>query len=281
MAEIAQRLTDALEVSSFGVGDVGSHPDLLEDLFRRRRIGAILRGVFPEAAMSDVASRLDEGVDGVPRAVAPTFSGGLYGRPLVMGAEDLKDYLDDAELFRSGMRGLFASLGGLEERIASQLRAMAGGRPVEVARTEEGREYLPVTFRALVEGDSLPIHYENGTAQHDSMKPLLRQIDPEALMSFYIPLTLPESGGVLEVYTTDCSGDGERIIGDLGGPEKAKVILAERGFVEVRPGVGDMLVFDGGRHYHLVTEVRGARSRWTLGGFFAFTKDHGRILYWS
>ena len=112
------------------------------------------------------------------------------------------------------------------------------------------------------------------------MKKLLPELDGETIMSFYIPVALPRSGGVLEVFATDCSGDGDRIIQDLGGPERARAILAERGRIEVRPGVGDMLVFDGGRHYHLVTEIS-AGARWTLGGFFAFTGDHSRILYWS
>jgi hypothetical protein len=82
------------------------------------------------------------------------------------------------------------------------------------------------------------------------------------------------------VFTTDCSGDGNRIIGDLGGPERARAILAERGCMEVLPGVGDMLVFDGGRHYHLVTEVQRG-TRWTLGGFVVFSKNRDRVLYWS
>ena len=29
-----------------------------------------------------------------------------------------------------------------------------------------------------------------------------------------------------------------------------------------------------------MTRVEGG-ARWTLGGFFAFTTDHSRVLYWS
>jgi hypothetical protein len=200
--------------------------------------------------------------------------------PLVMGSEDLQDYLENAERFGVAIAPLFAAAGGLERRIESVLARIAGGLPVDVARTEKGRPYLPATIRVLIEGDSLPIHYENGTTRAASMKPILSQLDAETIMSFYVPVSLPEEGGILEVFTTDCSGDGHRIIGDLGGPERAREILAERGRIEILPGVGDMLLFDGGRHYHLVTEVRHG-ARWTLGGFFAYTKDHGRIVYWS
>jgi hypothetical protein len=217
----------------------------------------------------------------MPRAVAGTFKGGLYGTPLVLGSEDLQDYLRDAERFRAAIAPLFASSGGLEGRIESVLARIGGGLPVEVARADDGRGYVPATVRVLVAGDSLPIHYENGTTKYASMKRLLPQVDTETIISFYIPVALPEAGGILEVFTTDCSGDGDRIIQELGGPERARTILAQRGCIEVRPAVGDMLVFDGGRHYHLVTEVQGNTARWTLGGFLAFAKDHDRIFYWS
>jgi hypothetical protein len=269
-----------LGVLGVAAGDLDRHPDLLGDIYRRRHVGAIVRNVFEPAHMAALAEHLRAGVDGMPRAVAPTFKGGLYGVPLVMASEDLQDYLRDAERFRTALAPLFAAAGGLEARIESVFAPLAGGLPVSVARSDDGRAYLPATIRVLVEGDSLPIHYENGTTRAAAMKPILSRLDRETIMSFYVPVALALEGGVLEVFTTDCSGDGHRIIGDLGGPERARTILAARGYVEVLPGVGDMLLFDGGRHYHLVTEVVSG-ARWTLGGFFAYTKDHDRILYWS
>ena len=278
---LAHAPTDALEVLTVPVSDLDRHPDLLGDIYRRRYTGAIVQGVFEPAQMAELARRLEVGLDGMPRAVAPTFKGGLYGTPLVMGSEDLREYLDDAERFRTAIAPLFTAPGGLEGGIESVLAPMAGGLPVEVPRASDGRRYVPATIRVLIDGDSLPIHYENGTTKYASMKRLLPQVDAETIMSFYVPVALPDAGGILEVFTTDCSGDGDRIINQLGGPERARAILAERGCIEVLPTVGDMLVFDGGRHYHLVTTVRGPRARWTLGGFFAFAKDHRRIFYWS
>lgn len=270
----------AFDVLDVEAGDLGRHPDLLGEIYRRRHVGAIVRGVFEPALMANLAAGLEAGVEGMPRAFAPTFKGGLYGRPLAVASQDLREYLEDAERFRRGIAPLFSPAGSLELRIESVLGQIAGGLPVTVASTADGRRYLPASVRLLVEGDSLPIHYENGTTRGEGMKQLLPLIDTETLISFYVPVVLADAGGILEVFTTDCSGDGHRIIGDLGGPERARPILAERGYMEVLPGVGDMLVFDGGRHYHLVTEVRGG-TRWTLGGFVAYSKDHDRVLYWS
>ncbi|HYD48905.1 MAG TPA: hypothetical protein VEB21_11185 [Terriglobales bacterium] len=277
----ATQSSGMLEVLEVAVGDLDRHRDLLGGIYRRRYLGGIIRGVFEPGRMKEVAAQLQAGVEGMPRALAPTFKGGLYGTPLVMGSEDLDGYLEDAQRFRAAIAPLFEFAGSLEQRIEMVLGAISGGLPVEVARADDGRGYVPATMRVLVEGDSLPLHYENGTTKYASMKRLLPQVDAETIMSFYIPVALPQQGGVLEVFTTDCSGDGDRIVQELGGPEKALAVLSARGRIEVLPGVGDMLVFDGGRHYHLVTEVRGSQARWTLGGFFAFAKDHGRIFYWS
>jgi hypothetical protein len=280
MAEPAQPSTSSMEVRRFDVGEAGRCGDLIGDMFTRRCAGAIVERVFSPATMAELTAGIRRGIAGLPQATAPTFRGGLFGVPLVLSGEDLNDYLAAAEHFRAAIEPLFASEGGLEARLRDILVRIAGGRSVEVARAQDGRAYLPASIRVLVAGDSLPIHYENGTTKYDSMRPLLPRIDQTTIMSFYLTVELAEEGGTLQYFSTDCSGDGDRIIGDLGGPEKARAILSDRGHIDVSPAVGDLLVFDGGRNYHLVTEVRRG-TRWTLGGFFALTKEHDRVLYWS
>ncbi|UJR84378.1 2OG-Fe(II) oxygenase [Sandaracinus amylolyticus] len=279
MAAIDHAAANSLEVLTLDVDELERHPDLIADIYRRRLMGVVVRGAFASAHMAEVVANVGR-LEGVPRAVAPTFKGGLFGSPLVMASEDLRDYLDGAQRFRDSTRELFAPAGGLEARIEHVMGRIAGGLPVDVARDDAGRGYLPASIRVLVEGDSLPLHYENGTTRYASMKQLLPRLDVATIMSFYVAVALPEEGGVLEVFSTDCTDGGDRILHELGGPERARPILAARGCVEVRPGVGDMLVFDAGRYYHLVSEVRSG-TRWTLGGFFAFDRDHTRVLYWS
>ena len=230
-------------------GEVGAHPRLLQEIFERRYVGAILRRVFPAALMADVAARLTAGVEGVPRAYAPTFSGGLYGTPLVLGTGDLSEYLRGAARFRRTVEPLLASVGGLEATIDRSLGAIAGGAPVEVARAEDGRPYLPATFRVLIEGDSLPLHYENGTKRYDSMKALLPALDPESILTSTSRWCSPRRAACSRCSAPTAAAPSDRAIQRMGGPERARDIMAARGLTEVRPGVGDMLVFDGGRHY--------------------------------
>jgi len=280
MAELAQATTRSMEVRRFDVSEADRWGDLIGDMFTRRCAGAIVEHVFPVSVMADLAATICRGVVGLPRATAPTFRGGLFGVPLVLSGEDLSDYLAAAEQFRAAIEPLFAAAGGLEARLRDTLARVAGGRRVEVAHAEDGRAYLPASIRVLIAGDSLPIHYENGTTKYDSMRALLAHVDATTIMSFYLTIELAEEGGTLQYFSTDCSGVGDRIVGDLGGPEQARAILAARGSIDVFPAVGDLLLFDGGRNYHLVTEVRRG-TRWTLGGFFALTKEHDRVFYWS
>ena len=280
MAAVDQAVTASMEVRRFDAGEVHRSGDLIGDMFARRCAGAVVEHLFPLSTMAELAERIRAGVAGLPQATAPTFRGGLFGVPLVLSGADLGDYLTAAEQFRAAVEPLFASAGGLEARLRDTLAHVAGGRRVEVARAEDGRAYLPASIRVLVAGDSLPIHYENGTTKYDSMRALLARVDATTIMSFYLTIELAEEGGTLQYFSTDCSGDGDRIIGDLGGPEKARAILGARGYIDVFPGIGDLLLFDGGRNYHLVTEVRRG-TRWTLGGFFALTKGHDRVFYWS
>ncbi len=277
---LAESATPSMQVRRFDVDEADRCGDLIGDMFTRRCAGAVVERVFSPSMMAELTATIRRGIAGLPQATAPTFRGGLFGVPLVLSPEDLNDYLVAAEAFRAAIEPLFASAGGLEARLRDTLARVAGGRAVEVARAEDGRAYLPASIRVLVAGDSLPIHYENGTVRYDSMRSLLGRVDATTIMSFYLTVELPEEGGQLQYFTTDCSGDGDRIIGDLGGPEAAQVILAERGYIDVCPGIGDLLIFDGGRNYHLVTEVRRG-TRWTLGGFIALTKEHERVLYWS
>jgi hypothetical protein len=114
--ETATGTTD-LRVLTIEPGTIDAHRDLLGDMYRQRVAGAIIKGVFEPDHMAELSRRLVAGVEGMPRAVAPTFKGGLYGTPLVMGSEDLRGYLEDAERFRTAIAGLFESVGGLETRI--------------------------------------------------------------------------------------------------------------------------------------------------------------------
>ena len=63
--------------------------------------------------------------------------------------------------------------------------------------------------------------------------------------------------------------------------DRLEAFLAAHAAVIPRAEVGDLLVFDAGRHFHRVTPVMGARPRWTLGGFVALSRDGSCFFVWN
>ena len=87
------------------------------------------------------------------------------------------------------------------------------------------------------------------------------QLLPRWHLSFYLPLNALADGGELEVFHRPRQGV------NLNGlsAAAARGRLATHGVTCVRPGPGDLVIFDGGRYNHRVCPS--TEERWTLGGF--------------
>lgn len=242
--------------------------------------GVILKQVFPTERVAEAAERIASGRTELPIFQPPDGrKGRAYGWPLVANAGSLQHYLDMAERFRA----VCSVLLGPEEpdrTLVDALAGLAGGCAVSVPRADDGRAYLPATIRSLVAGDLLPLHYENEVFGWPGMEALAPRLDQSTLMSFYIPMVLPDGGGELRLYRATCLNGGSAAVADLGGDAAARPHFERDGYDVLYPGPGDLLVFDGGRRYHEVTPVEG-RTRWTMGGVLALSGDHRSIHFWS
>jgi hapalindole-type alkaloid chlorinase len=242
--------------------------------------GVIVRGVLTPGNAAELVRRLERDGGSLPTFRPPVFKGYVLGRPLVSASDGLSGYLDEADRFRAGCTVIFQEFPRLQQCIHDALAALAGGRVVSVPRGADGRPYLAATIRVLIEGDRLPLHYENETLRSPVMAALRPLLDPSTLMSFYVPLATPRAGGLLRLFRTHCLDGGDSLVDRLGGEERARPHFERQGFALVLPRIGDLLVFDGGRWYHDVTPVEGG-TRWTLGGFLAVTRDRRAVHYWS
>jgi len=266
-----------VEVEASQIGEQG---DAIPRILDGSLAGVIVRGVVAPDLLAALVARLEEDGDALPRFCPPVFKGKVFGKPLVSAASGLGEYLESAARFRAGCTALFASYPDIEQSVDATLKGLARDLAVSVPRTADDRPYLPVTIRMLVEGDRLPLHYENETLQSPVMDELRPRLDVSTLMSFYMPLAVPAEGGLLRLFWTHCLQGGDSLIERLGGEERARPHFEERGFNWVLPKVGDLLVFDGGRWYHDVTPIVGGK-RWTWGGFLAATRDGRAVHYWS
>ena len=274
-----------LRILDIHVSEVEKYPNTLKDImFNRSFEGMIIRGVLSPETVEQIVSRLENGAmkslyltrptQGVNRKYKPIE---IYGQTLIgTPPSDRKKYFDCAAAFRQECSTLFQGHLGLEERIEAVLHSLSG-LPVQVPNgPEEGQTYTPATIRVLFEGDEMPIHAGNQLIRLPQSEHLNTLIDMTDQFSYFIPITVPEVGGELIIYTLEWNPEEK-------SEEKAVDPMLDQKYdrVVVAPGPGDMLVFDGGRYYHRVSPVSGSRPRRTIGGFMNFSKEHDAFYYWS
>ena len=191
----------------------------------------------------------------------------------------LQEYLESASRHRSETDGVFSGSFDPRAAIEGMLAQFGGGRPVEAARADDGREYVPFTIRRLRDGKQIGLHhdYHYPLALYSELAP---HLDTRTLVSWVVTMRKPASGGDLCVYA---------VTPDTPNPPKMPngfswdLDAVEQGYPSARFSmeVGDAFLLASGRCLHRVAPIAGSRARVTLGGFLALDKTRTRVLYWS
>jgi hypothetical protein len=259
--------------------EIGNHPDVIDRILRHELFGVLVRGAFPPEQLAHAVTWLER--ERSPQVFeSHTFRGRTYGRVLRMASDPMDEYFEAARQIGPALRTAFGEGRDYESRLCEIVGALSGGRPVSVPAVAD-RRYAPATVRVLDPGGTLGLHCGNETYAFPALAELTKIIDPAGEISTLLPLSLPESGGVLEIYDV-CFGDP--LIDELDrklGRDQAHQGLTERECLRLRPAVGDFALFSEGLHYHRVSEVQGSRPRWTMGGFLAPSRDSETLHYWS
>jgi hapalindole-type alkaloid chlorinase len=191
----------------------------------------------------------------------------------------LEAYLDSAEKHRQEGQGVFDAGFDAAASITKLLGRFSSGKPVEIARADDGRQYVPFTVRRLVNGKQIGLHhdYHYPLALYKQLAP---KLDTRTLVSYVAIMRKPDAGGELCVYaiTPDTPNPPKMPNGfqwDLEAVEKGydsqKFTLA----------AGDFFLLASGRCLHRIAPIQGSRARVSMGGFLAFSKDRDRVYYWS
>lgn len=279
------------------VSEVKNHPGVIQDiLFNRRLDGIIIREVFPKNLVEKVLKGLqkDESKDnsGISSIYVPAekfafknnaFDSYGHGLPTLKQASDLKEYFAFAPIFRQACCALFQ--GNYEKQLESVFQSLSGGLPVQIPTNAEGVVYSPSHIRMLKVGYEFPIHAGNDFVLMPQASHLLTIFDLTDQLSFFIPLALPDIGGELIVYSKELDEEERE---NKKGLDRAgrkayheELRIDEYESMALTPGVGDMLLFDGGRYYHSVSKVEGTRTRITIGGFLNFSRERDTVYYWA
>jgi hapalindole-type alkaloid chlorinase len=282
-----------LRFVTIDAADIHSYPTAVADIYAGRLDGMIIRGVLPHDAVELVVDRLERGefdmeaIKFVPFAhldVAPH----TLGRAILASGMDTDAYFHSAGMFREKCRALFRDTVDFEQRIEQTIGVLSGGLPVSVPSGPGHGSYTPATIRVLPDGHEIGIHVGNDFLYLPQCQHLAGLVDATQL-SYFMPLTLSESGGELIVYALEWDDMAPHYtVAEDGRPVGPSVtngfILAMVESYEsmcFRPGPGDLLIFNGGRYYHRVAPTLGARPRRTIGGFLAWSKAGDAIHYWS
>ena len=285
--------TAFLNILDVHVSEIEKYPGSLQNIYFKRHFEAIIvRNLFPENVMEQVIERLRKEDDMNSVFVNSESKSALikninhsYG-PGVFGSQpDLKEYFLKASIFREKCRFLFPDNIDYEKRVESAIRSLSGGVAGEIPVGQQGQSYNSSSIRIIPDGHQIPIHVGNDLLLLPQSNHIRTLIDPIAQISFFIPLSLPKAGGDLVVYNLEFDPETSQKNQNVNLYElglKTKNIDTDRYERKVlAPGVGDMLLFDGGRYYHRVTQVVGKTPRITMGGFINFSSSHDKIYYWN
>lgn len=173
-----------------------------DDLYANRLHGVRVRGLFDSVAMAEAIVRLE--ASALPRYpifshTDAAFSFGAMIAPTGIDPRgpDPETYFAAADVFRPALARVLAPL-DVESRLAGALSALAGGRPAGVPRCD-GRSYAAATVRVFPDGFEVPLHCDT-YAPSPTHAHLHAVTDRRVQPSYYVPMSLPDEGGVLVVY---------------------------------------------------------------------------------
>jgi hypothetical protein len=277
MSKRKRNHTALFHFAELDAADVAGYPSMIQDIYARNIDGIILRRVCTAATIRRVLERLQRGEPPVHRT---DYNWGfVFGRVLVSPYDDLPRYFTDAANFRAACQVLFAPDDTFETRIETLLSALCGGLPVGVPPGLDQTTYTPATIRVLNAGNELKLHCGNQFSYRlPKMRHLVSIADLQDQLSYFMLLNQPEAGGELILYDLEW---GDTDDGMLAGNRNIHDVIEEYDSMVVPLHAGDMVLFDGGRIWHRVSEVQGMQPRITIGGFVCYAQDHQQIYYWS
>ncbi|MEZ4300349.1 MAG: 2OG-Fe(II) oxygenase [Polyangiaceae bacterium] len=259
-------------------GEVRAEDDLFGRILQGELNGVVLKGVLSAEVAGGLVRRLEAGEMTVARRrFAREFEAYSIGPCLDQAEHGLEPYFGGVEEIERAFDALFGA--DVRAQIEGVVRRVAGARPLVWPKNEAGRPYGKMTLRCLPPGGLIPPHCENEQLPRAPYDGLRAHIDTTALVSFYLTLAAAEDGGELSIHDMGAHELGRLPVRD--GHSDVGAALLERGRVLVRPMAGDMIVFDGGRFFHQVRPVGGARNRWTMGGFMALSASGREVLAWA
>lgn len=264
------------------------HPNLIGEILSGAIDGFVARGLFKQ-----------QEVEAVLQSLSQLNDDDWMKTPFGMNFPDPFATINDKGL---SLDKYYRKLGLLHQRMSTDAAIGSTFQRLQQFISNVGQEFnvsvpmngvkhaevVPGTFRFMLPNlGGLFIHCGNlfQTQSQFFYSMLEGHVDMDNQLSYFIVLQNPEQGGELTLYDMlwkdvqekDHPENNAYVIGRDGG----RIYVDDLRKVQVRPEVGDILIFHGGPIWHRVEDIVGDRPRVTLGGFLNFSHDRKSLFYWS
>ena len=248
---------------------LANYTDAINQIYKGEIDGMLIKQVFTKEEMLKAKHQLDNNSNRNKVGYGESF-----GIVLLAKANDPNKYFPDVAVYRSELNKIFAT--GYEARIEALLSKVSGERKVELA-SENNQNYAPAQIRFMEPNKGgLIIHKGSQFLEHQAFAHLKEIARLPEHLSYFLIIDKPESGGELIIY--DLPQEEAKKDFDTLNKNSAFEKCDKKYII---PDIGDMVLFHGGTIWHKVADAKGSKSRISIGGFIALSKDDRQIFYWS
>ena len=256
------------------------HPDGAKDLLVGKKDGFLVRDVLSQQEAEALASCTESLSVNLQ---FPMPFGFICGEPLMVSQADRKPYFENARRYR---HELIENCGfDFDARLVEVFSKLSGQQKVAIPQSAAGDIYGASVIR-VIEPNTYGLHAHSGNEfinEYESMSELADKANLYNQLSYFVVLRAPELGGELCLYDLEW----EQTPAEVHSNRYPHFSLARDDYFErfekhyIRPQVGDLIYFAGGRIWHQVCPVIGLDERITIGGFTSFSNDDKDLYIWS
>ncbi len=249
---------------------LSDYPDGINQIYQGALDGFWIKQVFSPAEMAKVKDRLTESKPSFNPLLSTQKYGKLLGAILTANGSDTTQYFKDAALLRETLKGIFES--DYEQTIEKVFRKLSGNRMVSLAH-HNGDSYSPAQIRfTFPNTGGIALHKGNEFIGLGGFEGLHEIVKLKDCLSYYLVISPPQVGGELILYDD---------LPDVLTTPKEELDLENCLQRRYNPEVGDLIVFHGACIWHAVSNVKGDKTRYSIGGFLGLSHDDKTIYYWA
>ncbi|GGA11530.1 2OG-Fe(II) oxygenase [Okeania sp. KiyG1] len=253
------------------INSLGNYSDGINQIYQGNIDGIHIKQVFSLTEMEVVKENLTQKQASFKHLLSTQKYGKLLGAILPASGNDRSEYFQDAVLLRKVLKEVFEPP-GYEATIKSVFTKLSNNRKVAPAH-QNGNIYSPALVRFTYPNQGgISLHKGNEFIDMEGFEGLHKIVKLKDCLSYFLVIDPPEAGGELILY------DG--LPAELTTPKK-ELDLENCQQRRYHPQAGDLTIFHGACIWHAISEVKGNKIRYSIGGFVGLSHEDDTIYYWA